>query len=268
VAEQRISPWYLSMINYKTEEEIELIRQSALVLSKAHGEIARLIKEGVSTISLDKRAEEFIKDHKALPSFKNYNGFPYSLCISVNSTVVHGFPSSYELRDGDVISVDCGVLLDGFHSDSAYTHAVGNVTEEVANLLTVTKESLYKGIEQAVVGSRMGDIGFAVQKHAESYGYSVVRELVGHGIGKSLHESPEVPNYGKRGQGMKLLNGLVLAIEPMINLGVRHIVQEDDGWTIRTRDNKPSAHFEHTVVVRNDKAEILTTFEYIEQAKQ
>ncbi len=256
------------MIYYKTEEEIELIRQSALILSKAHGEIARLIKEGVSTITLDKRAEEFIKDHNAQPSFKNYNGFPYSLCISVNSTVVHGMPGAYELKDGDIISVDGGVYYKGFHSDSAYTHAVGNVTEEVSKLLSVTKESLYKGIEQAVVGSRMGDLGFAIQKYAESNGYSVVRELVGHGIGKSLHESPEVPNYGKRGQGMKLSNGLVLAIEPMINLGVRHIVQEDDGWTIRTRDNKPSAHFEHTVVVRKDKAEILTTFEYIEQAKQ
>ncbi|WP_242926703.1 type I methionyl aminopeptidase [Pontibacter vulgaris] len=256
------------MIYYKTEEEIELIRQSALILSKAHGEIALHIKEGVPTIKLDKRAEEFIKDHKAQPSFKNYNGFPYSLCISVNSTVVHGMPGSYELKDGDVISVDGGVLFNGYHSDSAYTHAVGNVSEEVSNLLSVTKESLYKGIEQAIVGSRMGDLGYAIQKHAESHGYSVVRELVGHGIGKSLHEAPEVPNYGKRGQGMKLLNGLVLAIEPMINLGVRHIVQEDDGWTIRTRDHKPSAHFEHTVVVRKDKAEILTTFEYIEQAKQ
>ena len=256
------------MIFYKTEEEIELIRQSALILSKAHGEIALLVKEGVSTLELDKRAEEYILDHKAMPSFKNYNGFPFSLCISVNSTVVHGMPSNYVLKDGDVISVDCGVYYQGFHSDCAYTHAVGNVSDDVKKLLTVTEESLYKGIDHATVGSRLGDIGFAVQQHAESHGYGVVRELVGHGLGRNLHESPEVPNYGRRGQGIKLQNGLVIAIEPMINLGTKNIVQEDDGWTIRTRDNKPSAHFEHTVVVRKDKAEILTTFEYIKQAKQ
>jgi methionyl aminopeptidase len=256
------------MVFYKTEEEIELIRQSALILSKAHGEIALLIKEGVSTATLDKRAEEFIKDSGAVPSFKNYNGFPYSLCISVNSTVVHGMPGNYILNDGDVISVDGGVYYKGFHSDCAYTHAVGEVSEEVAQLLTVTKESLYKGIDKAVVGSRIGDVGFAIQQYAEGFGYGVVRELVGHGIGKNLHESPEVPNYGKRGQGLKLQNGLVLAIEPMINLGSRHIVQEDDGWTIRTRDNKPSAHFEHTVVIRKDKAEVLTTFDYIDKVKK
>ncbi|PRY16217.1 methionine aminopeptidase type I [Pontibacter ummariensis] len=256
------------MIIYKTEEEIELIRQSALILSKAHGEIACMVKEGVSTLELDKRAEEFIRDNGGTPSFKNYNGFPYSLCISVNATVVHGMPSNYILNDGDIISVDGGVYYKGFHSDCAYTHSVGNVPEEVQKLLTVTKESLYKGIEKAVVGNRMGDLSFAVQEHAEKHGYSVVRELVGHGLGRNLHESPEVPNYGRRGQGVKLQNGLVLAIEPMINLGTRHIVQEDDGWTIRTKDQKPSAHFEHTVVVRKDQAEILTTFDYIEQAKK
>ena len=256
------------MVFYKTEEEIELIRQSALILSKAHGEIALLIKEGVSTLSLDKRAEEFIRDHGAVPSFKNYNGFLFSLCISVNSTVVHGMPSNYVLNDGDVISVDGGVYYNGFHSDSAYTHAVGNVSEEVAQLLEVTKDSLYKGIEKAVVGNRLGDISHAIQTHAEASKFGVVRELVGHGIGRNLHESPEVPNYGKRGQGMKLQNGLVLAIEPMVNLGTRYIIQEEDGWTIRTRDNKPSAHFEHTVVVRNNKAEVLTTFDYIDKAKQ
>lgn len=255
------------MIVYKTEEEIELIRQSALILSKAHGEIARLIKEGISTKALDDRAEEFIRDNGGIPSFKNYNGFPYSLCISVNSTVVHGMPGNYILKDGDVISVDCGVYYKQFHSDCAYTHPVGDVKEEVLNLLSVTKDSLYKGITKAVVGSRLGDVSYEIQQHAEKNGYGVVRELVGHGIGKSLHESPEVPNYGKRGQGLKLQNGLVLAIEPMINLGTRHITQEDDGWTIKTRDNKPSAHFEHTVVVRKDKAEIVTTFDYIEQAK-
>ncbi|QCR23441.1 type I methionyl aminopeptidase [Pontibacter sp. SGAir0037] len=256
------------MVFYKTEEEIELIRQSALILSKAHGEIARLVKEGISTAALDKRAEEFIRDNGGVPSFKNYNGFPYSLCISVNQTVVHGMPSSYILNDGDIISVDCGVYYKNFHSDCAYTHPVGNVSEEVSQLLTVTKESLYKGISKAVVGYRLGDISYEIQQHAEKHGYGVVRELVGHGIGRSLHESPEVPNYGRRGQGLKLQNGLVLAIEPMINLGTRHIVQEDDGWTINTSDNKPSAHFEHTVVIRKDAAEILTTFDYIEQAKK
>lgn len=255
------------MIFYKTEEEIELIRQGALILGKAHGEIASLIKEGISTKALDKRAEEFIKDHGAQPSFLNYNGFPYSLCISPNAVVVHGFPSKYELRDGDILSVDCGVNYKGFHSDSAYTHAVGNVTEEEKKLLEVTKESLYKGIEKAVSGNRLGDVSYAVQQHAESNGFSVVRELVGHGIGRNLHEAPEVPNYGKRGQGVKLQEGLVLAIEPMINLGTRNVVQEDDGWTIRTRDKKPSAHFEHTVVIRKGNAEVLTTFEYIEKAK-
>ncbi|MCC9137665.1 type I methionyl aminopeptidase [Pontibacter silvestris] len=256
------------MIFYKTEEEIELIRQSALILGKAHGEIARLIRPGISTAELDKVAEEFIRDNGGVPSFKNYNGFPYSLCISVNSTVVHGFPSNYTLQDGDIISVDGGVLYKGFHSDSAYTHAIGNVSDDVQKLLTVTKEALYKGIEKAVVGARMGDVSYAVQSYAEGFGFSVVRELVGHGVGMNLHESPEVPNYGKRGQGVKLQNGLVIAIEPMINLGTKNIVQEDDGWTIRTRDNKPSAHFEHTVVVRQNEAEILTTFDYIEQAKQ
>jgi methionyl aminopeptidase len=256
------------MIFYKTEEEIELIRQSALILGKAHGEITRLIKPGVSTASLDKRAEEFILDNGGQPSFKNYNGFPYSLCISVNETVVHGMPGKYILKDGDIISVDGGVYYKGFHSDSAYTHAVGEVTDEVKKLLKVTEESLYKGIAQAIAGARLGEVSHAIQEHAENNNFTIVRELVGHGVGRNLHESPEVPNYGKRGQGIKLQNGLVLAIEPMVNLGTRQIVQEDDGWTIRTRDHKPSAHFEHTIVVRKDKAEILTTFEYIEQAKQ
>lgn len=256
------------MVFYKTEEEIELIRQSALILSKAHGEIALLIREGVSTLTLDKRAEEYIRDNGAVPSFKNYNGFPFSLCISVNSTVVHGMPSNYVLNDGDVISVDCGVFYNGFHSDCAYTHAIGTVSDEVKQLLAVTRESLYKGIDKAVVGNRLGDISHAIQEYAEQHKYGVVRELVGHGIGRNLHESPEVPNYGKRGQGLKLQNGLVLAIEPMVNLGTRYIVQEDDGWTIRTRDNKPSAHFEHTVVIRTGQAEVLTTFDYIDKAKQ
>lgn len=256
------------MIVYKTEEEIELMRASAKVLAQAHGEVAGMIREGVTTRELDKRAEEFIRDHGAHPSFKGYNGFEYSLCISPNSVVVHGFPSDYTLKGGDVISVDAGVLLNGYHSDSAYTYPVGEVAPEVLKLLEETKKSLYLGIEQAVAGNRMGDISFAIQDHVEKQGYGVVRELVGHGIGKKLHERPEVPNYGKRGSGLKLQTGLTLAIEPMVNLGTKSVVQEKDGWTIRTKDQKPSAHFEHTVVVRKDKAEILTSFEYIEKALQ
>ncbi|WP_266204017.1 type I methionyl aminopeptidase [Pontibacter kalidii] len=256
------------MIVYKTEEDIELIRQSALILSKAHGEIARVIKPGISTLQLDKLAEEFILDNGGKPSFKNYNGFPYSLCISVNSVVVHGFPGNYVLNDGDIISVDGGVYKNGFHSDCAYTHAVGEVSPEVQKLLEVTKQSLYLGLEKAIAGNRLGDVSYTIQEYVEANGFTVVRELVGHGIGRNLHESPEVPNYGKRGQGVKLQNGLVIAVEPMVNLGGRHIVQEEDGWTIRTKDNKPSAHFEHTIVIRKDKPEILTTFDYIEQAKK
>ncbi|TYZ13296.1 type I methionyl aminopeptidase [Hymenobacter lutimineralis] len=256
------------MIFYKTEEEIELMRASAKVLAQAHGEVAGMIREGVTTRELDLRAEEFIKDHGGQPSFKGYNDFPFSLCISPNSVVVHGFPSDYTLKSGDVISVDCGVLLNGYHADSAYTYPVGEVAPEVLELLEETKKSLYLGIEQAVAGNRMGDVSFAIQNHVEKRGYGVVRELVGHGIGQKLHERPEVPNYGKRGSGLKLQTGLVLAIEPMVNLGTKSVVQEKDGWTIRTKDLKPSAHFEHTVVVRKDKAEILTSFEYIEKALQ
>ncbi|GAA4377160.1 type I methionyl aminopeptidase [Hymenobacter koreensis] len=256
------------MILYKTEEEIELIRASAQVLAQAHGEVAGMIREGVTTRELDKRAEEFIRDHGAQPSFKGYNGFPFSLCISPNEVVVHGFPGDFVLKSGDVISVDCGVKLNGYHSDSAYTYPVGEVKPEVKALLDATKDSLYAGIEQAIAGNRMGDLAFAIQDHVEKRGYSVVRELVGHGIGKSLHERPEVPNYGKRGAGLKLQSGLVLAIEPMVNLGTKAVVQEKDGWTIRTKDRLPSAHFEHTVVIRQNKAEILTSFAYIEKALQ
>src|SRR5690606_25162059 len=214
----------------------------------------------------DKIAEEFIRDAGGVPSFKGYNGFPFSLCISVNETVVHGFPSNYVIKSGDIVSVDCGVLFKGFHSDSAYTHSIGEVDPLILQLLQYTKESLFAGIEKAVSGNRMGDVSNAIQQYVEKENYGVVRELVGHGIGKSLHEAPEVPNYGKRGQGLKLQPGLVIAVEPMVNLGSRNIVQENDGWTIRTRDRKPSAHFEHTIVVRKDKAEILTTWEYIEKA--
>ena len=256
------------MIVYKTEEEIELIRASAKVLAQAHGEVAGMIREGVTTRELDQRAEEFIRDYGGQPSFKGYNDFPYSLCISPNAVVVHGFPGDQPLKSGDILSVDCGVLLNGYHSDSAYTYPVGEVAPEVLRLLEETKKSLYLGIEQAVAGNRMGDVSYAIQNHVEKQGYGVVRELVGHGIGKKLHERPEVPNYGKRGSGLKLQTGLVLAIEPMVNLGKKDVVQEKDGWTIRTKDYKPSAHFEHTVVIRKDKAEILTSFEYIEQALQ
>jgi methionyl aminopeptidase len=253
------------MVFYKTEEEIDVIRKGASILSKAHGEVASLVRAGITTQELDARAEEFIRDHGGRPSFKGYNGFPYSLCISVNSVVVHGFPGKYELQPGDIISVDAGVFFEGFHSDSAYTHPVEEVSPEVQHLLDVTKASLYLGIEKAISGNRMGDLSSTIQQYAEGEGFSVVRELVGHGVGRSLHEAPEVPNYGKRGQGLKLQPGLVLAIEPMINAGSKNIVQEADGWTIRTRDNKPSAHFEHTIVVRKDKAEVLTTFDYIEK---
>lgn len=253
------------MIHYKTSEEVQIIKQGALILGKAHGEVAKYIKEGVKTSFLDKIAEEYIRDNQGVPSFKGYNGFPSSLCISVNEVVVHGFPSNYVLKDGDIISVDCGVFHQGFHSDSAYTYPVGEVSPAVLSLLKATKESLYLGIEKAVFGNRIGDIGNAIQRFVEAKGYTVIRELVGHGIGKSLHEAPEVPNYGKRGSGTPLKSGMVLAIEPMVNLGTKNIVQERDGWTIRTADRKASAHYEHTVAIFEDKTEILTTHKYIEE---
>jgi methionyl aminopeptidase len=253
------------MIFYKTEEEIQIIRESADILGRAHGEVAKNVRPGIKTETLDKIAEEFIRDHGATASFKGYNGFPATLCISTNEAVVHGFPSEYELKDGDIISIDCGVYYKGFHSDSAYTYPVGDVSQETLALLRATKESLYVGIEEAKFGNRIGDLAFAIQKYVEDRGYTVVRELVGHGLGRNLHESPEVPNYGKRGRGPKLQDGLVIAIEPMVNLGSRNIVQESDGWTIRTRDRKPSAHFEHTVAIFKDRTEILTTHKYIEE---
>lgn len=251
-------------IYYKTNEEIELVRISSLLVGKTLAEVAKVIKPGVATAELDKIAEKFIRDNGGVPSFKGYSGFPASLCISVNSVVVHGIPGKYELQDGDIISVDCGVYKNGFHGDSAYTFAVGNVKPETLRLLKVTKECLYKGVETAVAGKRLGDISYIIQEHAESNGYSVVRELVGHGVGKDLHEAPEVPNYGKRGSGPVLQEGLVIAIEPMINLGKKAVKTESDGWTIRTLDNMPSAHFEHTIAVRAGKADVLSTFEYIE----
>lgn len=253
------------MIHYKTSEEVELIKKSADILGRAHGEVAKHVKVGVKTSFLDKIAEEFIRDHGGVPSFKGYNGFPASLCISVNEVVVHGFPSQYELKDGDIISIDCGVFHQGFHSDSAYTYPIGEVSPSIIDLLKATRDSLYLGIEQAVFGNRIGDIGFAIQKFVEAKGYTVVRELVGHGLGRNLHEAPEVPNYGKKGSGVPLKAGMVIAIEPMVNLGTRNIVQERDGWTIRTADRKVSAHYEHTVAIFEDKTEVLTTHKYIEE---
>jgi len=252
------------MIYYKTEEEIELLRESSLLVGKTLAEIAKHIKPGVETLYLDKLAEEFIRSHGAVPGFKGYNGFKHTLCISVNDEVVHGIPGKRILEDGDIVSVDCGTLKNGFYGDSAYTFAVGNVSEEKLKLMEATKESLYRGINAAIEGKRVGDIGFEIQSYVESLGYSVVRDLVGHGLGRKLHEKPEIPNYGKQGTGMKLQLGLVIAIEPMINLGVRNIIQERDGWTIRTADRLASAHYEHNVVVRKGKAEILSSFEEIE----
>jgi methionyl aminopeptidase len=253
------------MVYLKTEEEIELLRESSLLVGKTLAEVAKHIKPGATTLELDKIAEVFIKDHEAVPSFKGYNGFPNSLCISVNEQVVHGIPGKEALKEGDIISIDCGVYKNGFHGDSAYTFTIGEVKPEVQKLLDVTKDCLAKGIEMAIVGKRIGDIGFAIQEHAEKNGFSVVRELVGHGLGRNLHEGPEVPNYGRRGHGMKLMEGLVLAIEPMINMGRKEVTQGKDGWTIFTSDKKPSAHFEHDVVIRKGKAEVLSTFEYIEE---
>ena len=256
------------MVYLKTDEEIELIRLSGLVLGKAHAEVAKLIGPGVKTAQLDRCAEEYIRDHGGIPSFKGFGAFPSSLCISVREQVVHGIPGDYALREGDIVSIDCGVLLNGFHSDSAYTYAVGRVSERVEELLRITKASLYEGIAVAALGARLGDVGFAIQQYVQRHGFSVVRELVGHGIGRNLHEEPEVPNFGKRGQGTKLESGMVIAIEPMINLGTRNVLQEKDGWTIRTADRKPSAHFEHTVAIRAGGPQILTTFEFIEQVME
>jgi len=253
------------MIFYKTEEEIELLKLSNRLVSATHAELVPMILPGVKTIDLDKRAEEFIRDNGGVPGFLNYGGFPNSLCISVNDAVVHGIPNQYELQEGDLISLDCGVYMNGFHGDSAYSYAVGEVSDLKKKLLKITKESLYKGIEAAVSGNRIGDIGYAVQKYAEDAGFSVVRELVGHGVGKNLHEKPEVPNFGRRGRGVKLKEGMTIAIEPMINAGLKEVIQEDDGWTIRTRDGMPSAHFEHSIAIRKGKAELLSDFSIIEE---
>lgn len=255
----------MSKIHYKSQEEIELIRESSLLVSKTLAEVAKVIKPGITTISLDKLAYEFIKDHGAVPAFLNYGGFPNSLCISPNEQVVHGFPNDYVIQEGDLISVDCGVIKNNYFGDSAYTFSIGEINEERKKLVKVTQECLAFAIEKAVVGMRIGDIAHAVQAHAEANGFGVVRELVGHGVGVQLHEKPEVPNYGKRGSGMKLEEGMVLAIEPMINAGTAAVKFWSDGWTVTTKDNKPSAHFEHTVAVKKGKADVLSTFSVIEE---
>jgi len=252
----------------KSKEQVELMRQSALLVSKTMTRIATILKPGMTTLSIDKMIGEFIKDHQAIPSFLGYKGYPFSSCLSVNDVVVHGFPNNTELKDGDIISVDIGVVLNGWHGDHAYTFAIGEPGFEVMKLIQVTKESLYKGIEKATAGNRVGDIAFAIQEHTEkNHGYGVVRELVGHGLGKNLHEDPQIPNYGKRGTGAKLKEGLVLAIEPMINLGRKEVYTEDDGWTVRTKDGKPSVHFEHDVCVGKYKADILSNYTIIEEAE-
>ena len=253
------------MLVYKTEEEIEIVRRNNQLVSRTLAEVAKLIKPGVTTLELDKVAEEFIRDNGAVPGFLGYGGFPNTLCTSVNDQVVHGIPSDYALKDGDIVSVDCGTYMEGFYGDTAYTFPVGEVSDEVMNLLRTTKESLFKGIENAVEGKRIGDIGNAVQVHAEKSGYSVVREMVGHGLGKNMHEAPEVPNYGRKGRGVMIKKGLVLCIEPMINMGSKYIKQDNDGWTIRTTDGKPSAHYELALAVDKGKADILSTFKYIEE---
>ncbi len=252
-------------IYYKTEEEIDLLRESSLLVGKTLAEVAKALKPGVTTLELDAIAEEVIRDNGATPGFKGFGGFPNTLCTSVNEQVVHGIPNNVPLKDGDIVSIDCGVKKNGFYGDSAYTFEVGEVSAEIKELLRTTRECLKLGIEQAIAGNRIGDIGHAVQQHAENAGFGVVRELVGHGLGKGLHEAPEVPNYGRRGNGVKLREGLVLAIEPMINLGSRQVKQLSDGWTIVTSDGKPSAHYEHDVVVRKGNAEVLSTFDWIEE---
>lgn len=254
------------MVSIKSEEEIELLRESNLLVGMTLGEIAKHIRPGITTLELDCIAEEFIRSHGAVPGFLNYDGYPYTLCISLNEVVVHGLPSEKcILREGDIVSIDCGTLKNGFYGDSAYTFEVGKVSDEIHELLETTKESLYKGIEKAVAGMRVGDIGYAVQSYCEARGYAVVRELVGHGVGRDMHEEPPIPNYGRRGQGVLLKEGMVIAIEPMIARGERYVYLDDDGWSVRTRDGKPCAHFEHTIAIRKGKADILSSFEYVER---
>jgi len=254
------------MIPIRTANEIELLRQSNLLVSKTLAEVAKLIKPGVTTEELDIRAEQFIRDNGGIPGFLGYNKYPKTLCTCINSQVVHGIPGKTLLKEGDIVSVDCGVILHKYYGDTAFTFAVGEIPEEVKKLLRTTKQSLYLAIAQAIDGRRVGDIAYAVQSYCESAGYSIVREMVGHGLGTKLHEAPEVPNYGKRGAGPMLKKGMVICIEPMINMGTKKVYQEKDGWTIRTHDNKPSAHYELAVAIDKDKADVLSTFDYIYEA--
>ncbi|HLW39922.1 MAG TPA: type I methionyl aminopeptidase [Brumimicrobium sp.] len=254
------------MIIYKTKEEIEIMREAAQIVSRTLGKIAEAIEPGITSLELDSIAENYIRSQNAIPGFLGMYDFPNTLCMSKNAEVVHGIPNDIPLKDGDIISVDCGALFEGFYGDHAYTFAIGNVSEDVLKLLEVTQECLAIGIEQARVGNRIGDIGYHIQKHAEDHGYGVVRELVGHGIGRDMHEDPHVPNYGKRGRGKKIKEGLVIAIEPMINLGTEKVIQLNDGWTIKTADGLPSAHFEHDVAIVDGKPEVLSTFKYVEEA--
>lgn len=254
------------MVQIKTAEEIEIMREAALIVSRTLGLVAEKIGPGVTPLELDKIAYEYIKDQGAEPGFLGFGGFPNSLCISVNEAVVHGIPNDRPLREGDLVSIDCGSVKNGFYGDHAYSFAIGEVSEEAKKLLHVTKESLYLAIEQTKVGNRIGDIGYTVQTHAEKHGYGVVRELVGHGLGRTMHEDPQVPNYGKRGRGKKIKNGMVLAIEPMINLGTKEVMMLDDEWTIVTADKKYSAHFEHDIAVVDGKPDVLSTFDYVEEA--
>ena len=254
------------MIKVKTREEIEIMRESALVVSRTLGILASEVKPGVTTLFLDKIAEEYIRSQDAIPGFLGLYDFPNTLCMSPNAQVVHGIPNDIPLQEGDIISIDCGALKNGFYGDHAYTFAVGEIEEETQKLLEVTKQSLYEGIRELKAGNRIGDVGYAIQKYCEDRGYGVVRELVGHGLGKKMHEDPEMPNYGKRGRGKKLINGMVVAIEPMINMGTHRINQLSDGWTILTKDGKPSAHFEHDIAIINGKPELLSTFKYVYEA--
>lgn len=254
------------MIKIKSAEEIELMRESALIVSKTLGMLAKEVRPGVSTLALDALAETFIRDHGAIPGFLGLYDFPNTLCMSPNAQVVHGIPNNKPLEEGDIISIDCGALKNGFYGDHAYTFEVGSVSPEIKKLLEVTKASLYKGIEAFKAGNRVGDVGFAIQEFTEKHGYGVVRELVGHGLGTSMHEDPEMPNYGRRGRGKKFIEGMVVAIEPMTNMGTHRINQLKDGWTILTADGKPSAHFEHNVALVNGKPELLSTFDYVYEA--
>jgi methionyl aminopeptidase len=258
-----------NLVYYKTEAEVALMKKAATLVSKTLTEVAKMLKPGVTTLQIDKLCAEFVKDNNAIPSFYNYRGYPHNICASVNDVVVHGFPNNVPLYDGDIVSIDMGVILNSWHGDHAYTFIIGEASADVKKLVNITKESLYKGIEKAIINNRIGDIAFAIQEHTEKKNkYGVVRELVGHGLGKNLHEDPNVPNFGMRGTGMKLKENLVLAIEPMINMGTKDVFTDSDGWTVKTKDGLPSVHFEHDVCIKRGKALILSDYSIIEAAEQ